>query len=866
MTDFAVFASADFDANEYANAILAGEPYPPQAGAAAKSTKGPSLQPAREDISVAIAKLNFGIDDVSKKIKNVVTTHHEGLLVQAAGVTEIQGSLTTVRGGLDNLDSSLDRLRQKIRAPYQALEVNVRRLQRLQEISDVLRRTSRFVLLAKRLQAQMADLGDEWEEPREGKATAKVNGAVADGRRSATPGLEHEGEKERTLAQAALSVAELKDLLDDASRPPLDLPTDATTDASQDRIPLQAVQAISEHAPFIDAARARITSDMENMVMTGLSENNQSLLASSLQTAHNLRVLPDLVQNLVADLSEAVEGRIKVAFDVSRISKELLSKGSLADAPSTQGLVYKSRVRTEPTNLTAPQWTNALWTRLNTLIEDMTGVCIKVYTLEKVLKLKKDPVSQVAFLDEAMKVLENRPSTTFWSSLSRSLEKQSRDAAKSNASRLLPDTDCRVPSSASPLPRVLLQNLSIHRDGLYPAADTVLILRALSSFEALYLSRTSNRFNESIGQAFQGGTRTPPSSTDAVNVTRTIANELDAAKFDPLLVRAVANHAKASLEMLMTRLDGLVARDRGTLSLQGPVASSQQVLNAALATFLYQCETRLRKLEEEYPENVFGVLQPGIKDMQDVFGKIVDPLLAAIKRELGAIVARLHRIDFARPVDPMSAGMGGSSHYVKELVEKLTFVKNEVLSKFSVGEVGREWTIAIAKDVIKTFVLHVSIVKPLDESGKLQLTTDMTELEFALGAFLLENPQSKRSGNLDVVGDDYKMLRAMRPLLFLDNSSLASPQRTAGLPPLIVLHHIFVRSPIDLPHKLHGWQETEYVRWVEEHSEEEALTLIDGTLSHWEKITESEGDDPTSALEYVQLARTVLENARDARS
>jgi len=27
-----------------------------------------------------------------------------------------------------------------------------------------------------------------------------------------------------------------------------------------------------------------------------------------------------------------------------------------------------------------------------------------VYTLEKVLKLKKDPISQVVFLDEAMKV------------------------------------------------------------------------------------------------------------------------------------------------------------------------------------------------------------------------------------------------------------------------------------------------------------------------------------------------------------------------------------------------------------------------------------------------------------------------------
>lgn len=51
------------------------------------------------------------------------------------------------------------------------------------------------------------------------------------------------------------------------------------------------------------------------------------MLASSLQTAHNLRVLPDLVQNLVSDLSEAVEGRIRSAFDLTRISKDIMTKG-----------------------------------------------------------------------------------------------------------------------------------------------------------------------------------------------------------------------------------------------------------------------------------------------------------------------------------------------------------------------------------------------------------------------------------------------------------------------------------------------------------------------------------------------------------
>lgn len=66
------------------------------------------------------------------------------------------------------------------------------------------------------------------------------------------------------------------------------------------------------------------------------------------------------------------------------------------------------------------------------------------------------------------------------------------------------------------------------------------------------------------------------------------------------------------------------------------------------------------------------------------------------------------------------------------------------------------------KYVIKTFVLHASIAKPLGETGKLQLTSDMTELEFALSAFMTDKSQNKRGANWDAVGDDYRALRAMR--------------------------------------------------------------------------------------------------------
>lgn len=69
----------------------------------------------------------------------------------------------------------------------------------------------------------------------------------------------------------------------------------------------------------------------------------------------------------------------------------------------------------------------------------------------------------------------------------------------------------------------------------------------------------------------------------------------------------------------------------------------------------------------------------------------------------------------------------------------------------------------LAKDVMRSFVLHASIAKPLGEGGKLQLTSDMTELEFALSAFMAEGgSKNKRASSFNIIGEDYRALRAMR--------------------------------------------------------------------------------------------------------
>lgn len=45
---------------------------------------------------------------------------------------------------------------------------------------------------------------------------------------------------------------------------------------------------------------------------------------------------------------------------------------------STGSLLYKSRIRTEPTTVTAPQFTAQIWGSLESLVDEMTVCCIKV--------------------------------------------------------------------------------------------------------------------------------------------------------------------------------------------------------------------------------------------------------------------------------------------------------------------------------------------------------------------------------------------------------------------------------------------------------------------------------------------------------
>ena len=75
---------------------------------------------------------------------------------------------------------------------------------------------------------------------------------------------------------------------------------------------------------------------------------------------------------------------------------------------------------------------------------------------------------------------------------------------------------------------------------------------------------------------------------------------------------------------------------------------------------------------------------------------------------------------------------------------------------------------------------------------------DMAELEAAVGQSLAP---------VEALGGPHRVLRAFRPLLFLDTGALAGSPLLGALPPGVALSHLFSRAPPGLqsPHQRSGF-------------------------------------------------------------
>ncbi|RKO83959.1 hypothetical protein BDK51DRAFT_30638, partial [Blyttiomyces helicus] len=173
---------------------------------------------------------------------------------------------------------------------------------------------------------------------------------------------------------------------------------------------------------------------------------------------------------------------------------------------------------------------------------------------------------------------------------------------------------------------------------------------------------------------------------------------------------------------------------------------------------------------------------------------------------------------------------------------------------------------SLGSRVVNFFLRHASLVRPLNELVKMKLASDISQLEFALNEWF-----ASCGMRLDAdIGESYRCFKAFKPLLYLDLAQIPSPHHTGAIPTPIILHHLFSRAHpvLPLPTTLHGWSEAQYSEWLDVHSADEAVALLEQCADAYAEAIRRRGDREF-CVEYpvvrALVAASVAARARSAR-
>lgn len=232
----------------------------------------------------------------------------------------------------------------KIRDPYNQLVTYATQLENMQTTCELLRKLHRFILLKRRLEIQLAHNNND-----------------------------------RDISTAALTIYELETIMKESDFEGIDIVTCELT--------------------FIERSRDHVEEEAQALLKEGIETQNQTKMASGLQVFYNLKQMGDRVQDITQNMLNELIKEIKRVVDMQSLQKEMVSNVS---SPNVRRVNHEP-----PIGNNQKQWAAAIWSRMESLMKNMSDHCIKVYSLEKVLELKKDALTHVSFLEEVSKVILN---------------------------------------------------------------------------------------------------------------------------------------------------------------------------------------------------------------------------------------------------------------------------------------------------------------------------------------------------------------------------------------------------------------------------------------------------------------------------
>jgi len=184
---------------------------------------------------------------LDEELQREIITCHEELLLSAGSVNDLDGQLGDVKGVVDTLKASVARMRAEVRSPFEDVKRRTVLLERMQAVSVLIRKLSRFLFDARKLRTQM-------EAPT------------------------------KDYSKAAHTIHELESVLGECN--------------------LERVDALRAEVVWIRETSARIRRQAEEDLRSGTKQGNQISLSVAVQVFFNLQCLSPQLLRMVSEMLE----------------------------------------------------------------------------------------------------------------------------------------------------------------------------------------------------------------------------------------------------------------------------------------------------------------------------------------------------------------------------------------------------------------------------------------------------------------------------------------------------------------------------------------------------------------------------------
>lgn len=766
---FSKFLVNDFNATQFASEALSS-------GSAAASSE----------------KLQEGILLLERQLRSEVFLRHDELLQQLSSLKETEGVLTVVRGGVESLQASTQRVRAEIAEPYKHIKTKSKQLASLHDTVELLRMVIRVLKQMKRLQELMESGGINVD-----------------------------------LAKAAQLYNEIETLRKETD--------------------LAGVEVVDDEIPWLLEIGNQIRSEAMKGLEKGMEALNQAEVGSILQVYYNMGELKPTVESLIGKYKGLTVKSVSIALDMKAISASVggsLGSGGMQRSNTSQGL---------------PRARESLWQRMGTCLDQLHSIVVAVWHLQRVLAKKRDPISHVGFLDEVVQAGDSMLTERVWETVAKSYASQMKSAF--TASNFVKETFVVGYPKLLGMVDGLLERLFRDTDvkGVPPAIKLEArdqLVAALEPFQTAYLGKSLGRLTELVNSMFPAAVRgSVPSQEQISRLVSRIQEELDVVKSDLRLTFLVIREIGKILRLLAERAEYQTATGPESRQVMGPLTAQQQK-NITLCLQLQDVHSRVTSMLVGLPSAAIEVLSPSLGSLYRVASDCITALFKAMLERLENCLLQIHEQSLA--TEDMDARMGnGCSKYMEDVQRSIMHFRSEFLSKLLAGSTptvtpvtGESISAGLARKLASRALLfwvrHAAMVRPLSVSGKLQLISDMAELELVVGQSLFPVEQ---------LGAPYRAFRAFKPLVFLETSEFASCPLLQDLPPTVVLHHLYTRAPVELesPMMRMKLSPQQYSLWLDSQGEEQAWKGIKATLDEYAAKVRARGDKEFSPIYPLML-------------